>query len=73
MELELTGEQASEASVYLRAMAGAVEVANCADDAESRQSWSAAYFDNHAKLQRLIPSVGSAWRMNERPFGLLAC
>jgi hypothetical protein len=72
MELELTSEQASEASVYLRAMAGAVEIANCADDAESRHSWSAAYFDNQAKLQRLIPSVESGWRMHERPFGLLA-
>jgi hypothetical protein len=60
MELVLTPEQASQASVYLRAMAGAVEVANLADDAEIRRSWSAAYFGNQAKLQRLIPSVGSA-------------
>jgi len=72
MELELTLEQASEASVYLRAMAGAVEVANFADDVESRHLWSAAYFDNQAKLQRLIPRVGSTWRM-ERPYGLVNC
>ena len=59
MELVLTPEQASQASVYLRAMAGAVEVANLADDAEIRRSWSAAYFGNQTKLQSLIPSVGS--------------
>ncbi len=71
MQLDLNPEQAERAAVLLRAMAGSVELAISVDDGEVKRAWSAAYFDNQAKLQRLIPSVASAWRMHDRPYGCL--
>jgi len=60
MQLDLSPEQAERAAVYLRAMAGSVELAILVDDGEVKRAWSAAYFENQEKLQRLIPSPQSA-------------
>ncbi|MGP0108388.1 MAG: hypothetical protein ACLPR9_05920 [Acidimicrobiales bacterium] len=60
MKLDLTPEQAEQAAVCLRAMAGSVELAILVDDGEVKRAWSDAYFENQEKLQRLISTVGSA-------------
>jgi len=71
MQLDLSPEQAERAAVLLRAMANSVELAISVDDGEVKRAWSAAYFDNQAKLQRLIPSVASSWRRHDRPYGCI--
>src|ERR1035438_9576892 len=60
MEIHLTPEQAEQAAVYLRAMAGSVELAILVDGGDFKHAWSDAYFENQQKLQRLIPTDGSA-------------
>jgi hypothetical protein len=59
MQLDLSPEQAEQAAVYLRAMAGSVELAILVDDREVGRAWSAAYFENQEKLQSLISPFGS--------------
>jgi hypothetical protein len=60
MQLDLTPEQAEQAAVYLRAMAGSVELAILVDGGDFKHAWSDAYFEIQQKLQRLIPTIGSA-------------
>jgi hypothetical protein len=60
MDIELSREQASQAQVYLRAMAAAVDGVDHANDPEVRRSHWITYCELEGKLHKLIPPYGDA-------------
>ncbi len=60
MDIAIDADEASQAQVYLRAMAAAIEgVAHAASEDHRRMFWT-AYVESEAKLGEIIPPHGDS-------------
>lgn len=59
MDIEIDVDQASQAQVYLRAMASSIEGVAHASSSEHRSLFWTAYVESETKLHEIVPAHGS--------------